>query len=335
MKVMSIAAAGQPFREEERATPEPALGEVRIKIYACGVCHSEHLVKDGMWQGQEYPRVPGHEIAGVIDALGEGVDALSLGDRVGVGWHGGHDGTCPACLAGHFQKCDNSEITGITKDGGFAEYLITNSVACAPIPDGMDFVDAAPLLCAGLSTFNPLRNSGGRPGDLLAIQGIGGLGHMGIQYARAMGFEVVAISRGADKEPFARELGAHHYIDTDGVEPAVALQKLGGAQTILATAPHAPAISALVPGLAPGGSLMIVGVPAAPVEVNIQSLVSNYSSVRGWSSGTANDSADTLAFSQLHGIRSMNEVFPMAEAEEAYNRMMAGKVRFKAVLKMD
>jgi D-arabinose 1-dehydrogenase-like Zn-dependent alcohol dehydrogenase len=319
---------------EDRPLPEPGPGEVRVKVHACGVCHSDHFVTDALWPGLELPRVPGHEVAGVVDAVGVGVDTVKTGDRVGIGWHGGHDGTCDVCLTGRFIHCRNQQITGISFDGGYSEFLIAPAVALAAIPDELSFAEAAPLLCAGVTTFNSLRNAGARPGDLVGIQGLGGLGHLGVQYARAMGFEVVAISRGTDKESFAGELGAHHYMDSNREDSAEAMQGLGGAKVILATAPNAKSISALVPALGLEGCLLIVAAPFEPIEVGAIDLLSRDARVQGWSSGTATDSADAMAFAAKHGVRPMIETFPLEDATKAFDAMMSGTVRFRAVIAM-
>lgn len=334
MKAMVVRNANEPFVLEERPIPEPTPGQVRIKVHACGICHSDHLVAAGLWQGLELPRVPGHEIAGVIDAVGPDATRFSVGDRVGLGWHGGHDGTCDPCLSGHFLQCHNAQITAISFDGGYAEYVLASEVAVARLAEGMDFAEAAPLLCAGITTFNSLRNSGARSGDLVAIQGLGGLGHLGVQYARAMGFEVVAISRGTDKQEFAHNLGAHHYVDSTREDFASVMQALGGARVILATAPNAKAISELVPGLGIEGNLLIVAAPFEPIQINPVELISMTRRVQGWPSGTATDSTDAVAFAQKHGIKPMIEKFPLDDAQAAYERMMSGDVRFRAVLEV-
>ncbi len=334
MKAMVVPAARATFVREERPVPEPGPGEIRIRVRACGVCHSDQLVKDGLWPGLKLPRIPGHEAVGEVDAVGAGVKGFARGSRVGIGWHGGHDGTCPACQRGKFIHCEQGNITGISRDGGYAEYLAAPAIAFARLPDGMPWAKAAPLLCAGVTTFNALRNSGARPGDLVAVQGLGGLGHLGVQYARAMGFEVAAVSRGADKEAFARELGASHYIDAANGDAAARLQKLGGARVALATAPHATAISALVPGLGLDGCLLVVAAPFEPLTVGAIDLISGSRRVQGWASGTATDSADALAFAARTGIEPMVETFPLAKAEEAYARMMSGEARFRVVLEV-
>jgi D-arabinose 1-dehydrogenase-like Zn-dependent alcohol dehydrogenase len=332
MKAMVARTAKQPLVLEERPTPRPAPGQVRIKVHACGICFSDHLVTDGVWPGLVLPRVPGHEIAGVIDAVGGGVTSYRAGDRVGVGWHGGHDGTCEICLRGLYLHCRNGAITGITMDGGYGEYLVAPAVAVARMPEGMGFAEAAPLLCAGVTTFNALRNAGARSGDLVAVQGLGGLGHLGVRYARAMGFEVVAISRGSGKEEQARKLGAHHFIDSERGDFAAAMAALGGARVILATAPSAPAISKLVPGLGLQGCLLIVAAPWEPIQVSSLDLISRDARVQGWASGTASDSTDAMAFAHKHGVRAVIERFPLREADAALKRTMSGAVRFRSVL---
>jgi len=334
MKAMVVPAAKAAFRLEDRPVPEPGAGEVRIKVHACGICHSDRLVKDGLWPGLELPRVPGHEVVGEVDAVGERVEGFVRGARVGIGWHGGHDGTCPACLRGRFIHCEQHNITGISRDGGYAEYLVAPASAFARVPDGIPSAKAAPLLCAGVTTFNALRNAGARPGDLVGIQGLGGLGHLGVQYARSMGFEVAAISRGAEKERFARELGAAHYVDAAEGDVAAKLQALGGPTVILATAPHASAISALVPGLGLDGCLLVVAAPFEPLAVGAVDLIGGNRRVQGWASGTAIDSTDAIAFAHRHGIQPMIETFPLAKAEEAYARMLSGKSRFRVVLEV-
>ncbi|HEV8337862.1 MAG TPA: alcohol dehydrogenase catalytic domain-containing protein [Candidatus Polarisedimenticolia bacterium] len=332
MKAMVVRSPRSPMVPEDRPVRAPGPGEIRMKVHACGICHSDQLVTDGLWPGLQLPRVPGHEVAGVIDALGEGVTHLRVGQRVGVGWHGGHDGTCDACLNGHFIHCRQGRITGISIDGGYQEYLVAPAVAVARMAEGLDFAEAAPLLCAGVTTFNALRHSGARAGDLVGIQGLGGLGHVGLQYARAMGFEVVAISRGPEKEEFARKLGAHHYVDSGRSDFGEAMAKLGGAQVILATAPNAKAISALVAGLGIGGCLLIVGAPFEPIAIGAIDLISRTARVQGWASGTAADSTDAMAFAVKHGVRPMIERFPLSEATRAVETMLKGTIRFRGVL---
>jgi len=334
MKSMVIQSKGASFALVNRDVPRPGPGEVRIKVAACGVCHSDYFVKEGLWPGLQYPRVPGHEVVGTVEALGEGVTGLAVGARVGIGWHGGHDGTCPRCLAADFIHCAQAKVTGISFDGGYGEQMIAPAVALAPVPDGMSVTEAAPLLCAGVTTFNSLRNSGARPGDLVAVQGLGGLGHLGLQFARAMGFEVVAISRGRHKEALARELGAHHYVDAEGEDLAKRFAALGGARVILATAPNSKALSGLVGGLGIDGSLLIVAAPFEPIEVSPLALLGGRRRIQGWPSGTASDSADCLAFAKLHRIRARVETFPLEKAETAYAKMMSGEVRFRSVIEL-
>ena len=334
MKSMVVRSPQSPVVLEERDLPRPGYGQIRLKVHACGVCHSDQLVTDGLWPGLKLPRVPGHEVAGVVDARGEGVKRFQVGDRVGLGWHGGHDGTCDVCLTGRFIHCRNAQITGISFDGGYEEFLVAPAVAFASIPDELGFAEAAPLLCAGVTTFNALRNSGARSGDLVAIQGLGGLGHLGVQYARAMGFEVMAISRGTDKEEFGRKLGAHHYMDSNRKDFADAMARLGGAKVILATAPHAKSISALVSGLGLEGCLLIVAAPFEPIEIGAIDLLSRDARVQGWSSGTATDSADAMSFAVKHRVRPMIEKFPLSDASRAIEAMMKGTVRFRAVIEV-
>lgn len=333
MKAVQVSKPGGNLELVEREIPQPSRGQVRIKVEACGVCHSDVMVKDGLWPGLPYPRIPGHEIAGRIDALGEGVTQWKPGQRVGVGWHGGHDFTCEQCRRGNFTLCDNERITSLSHDGGYAEYMISPAEAVGSVPDALPSDEAAPLLCAGITVFNALRHSGAGPGDLVAIQGIGGLGHLGIQYARQMGFRTAAIGRGADKQPLARKLGAHEYVDSDG-NPAEALQKLGGAHAILATAPDSKAMSALLDGLAPDGKLMLVGVGPDPLTATPIQLILKRRSIQGWPSGSAIDWEDTLNFSALTGVRPMIEKYPLEKANEAYQQMISGKARFRVVLTM-
>jgi len=334
MKAVQVSSPGGDFELVERPIPEPAKGQVRIKVEACGICHSDVLVKEGRWPGLPYPRIPGHEVAGRIDAVGADVSQWRPGQRAGVGWHGGHCFVCDPCRRGEFILCQFGKVTAIHFDGGYAEYMVAPAEAVAAIPDTLAADEAAPLFCAGITTFNSLRNSGARGGDLVAVQGIGGLGHLGIQYARQMGFRTVAIGRGADKEPLARKLGAHDYIDTSAGAPAEALQKLGGARVILATAPDSRSISALVDGLARGGKLLVVGVGPEPLAIAPTQLVNPKRNIQGWPSGTAKDSEDTLAFSVLTGVRPMIERYPLEQAAEAYQQMISGKARFRVVLTM-
>ena len=332
MKAVQVSKPAGPFELVERPIPEPGRGQVRIKVEACGVCYSDVMVKDGLWPGLPYPRIPGHEIAGRVDAVGADVTNWKPGQRVGVGWHGGHCFTCDPCRRGDFILCRFEKITAINYDGGYAEYMVAPAEAVAAIPDALSAEEAAPLLCAGITVYNPLRHSGARPGDLVAIQGIGGLGHLGIQCAHRMGFRTVAIGRGGDKAPLARKLGAHDYIDTNAGGPSDALQKLGGARMILATAPDAKSISALVDGLAPGGKLVIVAAAAEPISVSPLQIILTRRSIQGWPSGTAKDSEDALQFSALTGVHPMIERYPLARAADAYDQMISGRARFRAVL---
>jgi len=334
MKAAQITKAGGDFALVRRDVPEPGPGQVRVKVEACGICHSDVLVKDGLWPGLQYPRVPGHEVAGSVDALGAGVTAWKTGDRVGVGWHGGHDFTCDRCRRGDFAMCVNRKVTGIDYDGGYAEYMLAPAEALAVLPRGLPAEEAGPFMCAGVTVFNALRNSGARPGEVVAVQGIGGLGHLGVQYARKMGFETVALGRGKDKEPLAKELGAHHYIDSSAADTVAELQKLGGARVILATAPDAKAISDIVGGLGVNGNLLIPAAPNDPLTVSVMPLLMGRRQISGWYSGTARDSQDTLEFSVLSGVHPMIEKFPLSRVAEAYERMHSGKVRFRVVLTM-
>jgi D-arabinose 1-dehydrogenase-like Zn-dependent alcohol dehydrogenase len=331
MRVAQVSRPKGPFEIVERPIPEPGAGTVRIKVQACGVCHSDSLTKEGAMPWIQYPRVPGHEVAGVIDAVGPGVAGWEAGQKVGVGWNGGYCGYCDHCRRGEFFACVRSQVTGVTYDGGYAEYMIAPASAVALMPSDLPPIEAAPLMCAGLTTFNSLRNSGARPGDVVAILGLGGLGHLGVQYAAKMGFQTVGIARGTDKEPLARQLGASVYIDSQAQDPAAELQKLGGAKVILATATSGEAMSAVQGGLAVNGTMLVVG--AAPsMQVSPLLLLSKCLSVKGWYSGTSIDSQDTLAFSVRAGVRSMNESYPFERVSEAYDRMMSGKARFRVVL---
>jgi 2-desacetyl-2-hydroxyethyl bacteriochlorophyllide A dehydrogenase len=318
----------------ERPIPEPGRAQVRIKVEACGVCHSDAIVKQSGFPGLQYPRVPGHEIAGRIDAVGDDVTQWKPGQRVGVGWHGGHCFVCDPCRRGNFILCQVEKITGISYDGGYAEYVVVPAEAVAAMPDDLPADEAAPLLCAGITVYNSLRNAGARAGDLVAVQGIGGLGHLGIQFARQMGFRTVAIGRGGDKEALVKQLGAHQYIDSDAGAPAAALKALGGAAVILATAPDSRAISALVDGLGPDGKLVIVGAGLEPLSITPLQLIFTRRTVRGWPSGTAKDSEDTLQFSSLSGVRPMIERYPLEKVAEAYDQMISGRARFRVVLTM-
>jgi D-arabinose 1-dehydrogenase-like Zn-dependent alcohol dehydrogenase len=330
MRAVQVAKAGGPFELVEREVPEPAAGEVRIRVEACGICHSDVIVKSGA-SPVALPRVPGHEIAGRVDAVGAGVAGWKPGDRVGVGWHGGHCFRCTACRKGWFINCERARITGISFDGGYAEYVVVPQEAVARMPDELEATSAAPLLCAGITTFNALRNSGARAGDTVAVQGIGGLGHLAIQYAARMGFRTVAVSHGSDKLGLARELGAHEYVDTQRTSAAEGLSKLGGADLVLATAPNGPAIQSTLGGLKPRGKLLIVAAPAEPLEVSVFGLLSG-KTIAGWPSGSSIDSEETLAFSALTRIRPRVEVFALERAEEAFAKMLQNRVRFRAVL---
>jgi D-arabinose 1-dehydrogenase-like Zn-dependent alcohol dehydrogenase len=334
MKAAQISKPGGDFELVERNVPEPGPGQVRVKVEACGICHSDVLVKEGLWPGIQYPRVPGHEIAGIVDLVGENVAQWKKGDHVGVGWHGGHDFVCDACRRGDFAMCVNRKVTGIDFDGGYAEYMTAPTEALAAIPDELPAEEAGPFMCAGVTVYNALRNSEARAGDLVAVQGIGGLGHLGVQYARQMGFRTVALGRGKDKEPLAKKLGAHRYIDSDVADPVAELQKLGGARVILATAPSAKAISSVVDGLGVNGNLLVPAAPNDPLTISVMPLIQGRRSVSGWYSGTARDSQDTLEFSALNGVHPMIEKFPLSRASEAYEQMHSGKVRFRAVLTM-
>lgn len=332
MKVARVTGPKKGFQVVDEEIPEPGANQVRIKVEACGVCHSDVVTAEGMMPGIRYPRAPGHEIAGVIDALGPGVTSWKRGARVGVGWHGGHDGTCDACRRGRFVNCVNLRVPGIHYDGGYAEYVVAPIEALARIPDALSFVEAAPLMDAGVTTYNALRHTNAHAGDLVAVQGIGGLGHLALQFANKMGFKTAAIARGRDKEALARKLGAHVYIDADAEDPAQALQKMGGARAIIAVSPSAKAAESVVTGLAAWGELMIVGVDPQPMKVGSFDLVLQTRNVRGWAAGNSIDSEDTLNFCALSGIRAMVETFPRADAAKAYERMMSGQARFRAVI---
>lgn len=332
MRAAVVPAAGESFRVETRPVPDPGPEAVLVAVDACGVCHSDEFVVEGAFPGIDYPRVPGHELVGRVVAAGDEVVRWSVGDRVGAGWHGGHCFECEPCRRGDFQGCENAGITGLTFDGGYAEYATIPAEALAAIPESLDAVDAAPLLCAGITTFNALRNTGAGPGDLVAVQGIGGLGHLGVQYAHRMGFETVAVSRSSDKRDLAKELGADHFLDASETDPAERLQELGGARVVLGTAPSAPAIEAVAGGLGRNGELVAVGVPGREVSVDVQGLVGNRASVGGWGSGHARDSQDTMEFSALRDVTPEIETYDLAEASEAYERMMANETRFRAVL---
>jgi len=334
MKVAQIPKAGADFQIVEREIPKPGVGQVLIKVEACGVCHSDVLTKEGEWPGIQYPRVPGHEVAGFIDELGAGVSEWKKGQRVGVGWHGGQDGTCLACRRGDFRNCRNLKIPGISYDGGYQQYMVAPVEALAAIPESLAAAEAAPLLCAGITTFNSLRHSGALPGDLVAVVGIGGLGHLGIQFANKFGYKVAAVGRGPENAALAKKLGANVYIDSKATSAAEELQKLGGAQVILATAPSSKAMSELIDGLGPNGKLMVIGVTFDPIEVTPVQLISGSRSIQGWAAGTAADSEDTLRFAELTGVRPMIETYPLEKAAEAYARMLSGKAKFRVVLTM-
>jgi len=334
MRAAQISKAGGDFEIIERDIPQPGRGQVLVKVEACGICHSDMLVKEGMWPGLQYPRVPGHEVAGVVDLAGDGVTNWKKGQRVGVGWHGGHDFVCDECRRGDFSMCHQRKITGIDFDGGYAEYMIAPAEALALIPNQLPAEEAGPFMCAGVTVFNALRNSGAKPGNVVAVQGIGGLGHLGVQYARKMGFQTIALGRGKDKEPLAKKLGAHRYIDSNVADPVEELQKLGGARVILGTAPSAKAISSVVDGLSPHGNLLVPAAPGDPLSINMMSMISGARSVSGWYSGTARDSQDTLEFSAQSDVHPMIEKFPLTRVAEAYEHMHSGKVRFRAVITM-
>ncbi len=333
MRAVQVPGAKQAFRTVEREVPAPGAGHVRLRVEACGVCHSDVLTKEGLWPGIAYPRVPGHEIAGTVDAIGAEVPLWKTGDRAGIGWHGGHCGYCDSCRRGDFLTCRNGlQVTGIAYDGGYADYLVAPWQVLARIPEGLTAADAAPLMCAGVTTFNPLRHSGALAGDLVAVLGIGGLGHLGVQFAAKMGFDTVAIARGRDKEALAKALGARVYIDSQAQDPAAELAKLGGARVILATVTNGAAMAAVIGGLGPDGKLIIVGAPPDPLPVPAYTLISDRRSVSGWPSGRSIDSEDTMNFAARMGIRSKNELFPLDQAAAAYDRMMSGEARFRVVL---
>ena len=334
MKIALVTKAGGDFEVQEREIPQPGPGQVRVRVLACGICFSDHYVKDGLWPGLAYPRSPGHEVAGVIDETGPGVAAWKKGQRVGIGWHGGQDGTCLSCRRGDFANCSNGKITGLSFDGGYGEYMIAPVEALARMPESLDPAETAPLLCAGITTYNSLRHNGALPGDLVAVQGIGGLGHLGIQFANKFGYRVAAISRGKENESRAKKLGAHIYIDSAVINAAAELQKLGGAQVILATAPNSKAMTALVDGLGPRGKMVILGADAGPIEVSPVQLIRGSKGIQGWASGIPTDSEDTLRFAELTGVRPMIEKFPLAKVNEAYARMMSGNAQFRVVLTM-
>jgi D-arabinose 1-dehydrogenase-like Zn-dependent alcohol dehydrogenase len=334
MKVAQVPNAGADFEIVEREIPTPNAGQVRIKVQACGVCRSDVLTKDGSLPGIQYPRVPGHEVVGIIDEVGAGVSEWKMGQRVGVGWHGGHDGTCLACRRGDFGNCRNLKIPGISYDGGYQQYMVAPVEALVAIPESLNDTEAAPLLCAGITTFNALRHSGAFPGDLVAVQGIGGLGHLGIQFANKFGYKVAAIGRGSENAALAKKLGASVYIDSRATNAAEALQEMGGARVILATAPSSKAMSELIDGLGPNGRLMIIGADFEPIEVRPPQLIFGSRTIQGWASGTPTDSEDTLRFAELTGVRPMIETYPLEKAAEAYARMLSGDAQFRVVLTM-
>ncbi len=334
MKVAQVPAPGADFQIVEREVPDPSAGHVRIKVQACGVCHSDVLTKDGLWPGIEFPRVPGHEVVGIVDEVGAGVSEWTKGQRVGVGWHGGYDGTCTSCRRGDFINCRNMKIAGISYDGGYQQYMVAPAEALVAIPESLKDTEAAPLLCAGVTTFNALRHSGAFPGDLVAVLGVGGLGHLGIQFAHKFGYRVAAIGRGSENAALAKKLGATVYIDSKATNAAEELQKLGGAQVILATAPSSKAMSALIDGLGPNGKLMVIGAAFDPIEVTPLQLISGSRTIQGWASGTPADSEDTLRFAELTGVRPMIETYPLEKAAEAYARMLSGDAQFRVVLTM-
>jgi D-arabinose 1-dehydrogenase-like Zn-dependent alcohol dehydrogenase len=334
MKVAQVPKPGGDFEIVEREIPKPDAGQVRIKVQACGVCHSDVFTKEGQWPGIQYPRVPGHEVAGVIHELGAGVSAWKMGQRVGVGWHGGQDNTCPSCRRGDFRNCRNLKIPGISYDGGYQQYMVAPVEALVSIPDSLSDVEAAPLLCAGITTYNAWRHSGAMPGDLVAVQGIGGLGHLGIQFASKFGYKVAAIGRGSENAALAKKLGASVYVDSKATKPAEALQKLGGARVILATAPNSKAMSELIDGLGPNGMLMVIGAAFDPIEVTPVQLITGSRTIQGWAAGTPADSEDTLRFAELTGVRPMIETYPLEKAAEAYALMLSGKAQFRVVLTM-
>jgi D-arabinose 1-dehydrogenase-like Zn-dependent alcohol dehydrogenase len=334
-RAAQISHANGPFEIVEREIPAPGPGEVRIRVQACGVCHSDSIVKTGAFPGLEYPRIPGHEVVGVIESIGEGVPNFKVGQRVGVGWHGGSCGYCDHCRRGNFFSCQTiTKITGIYRDGGYADYMLALASAVARVPDELSAVEAAPLMCAGVTTFNCLRNSGAKPGEVVAILGLGGLGHLGVQFAAKAGYKTIAIARGKDKEPLAKQLGAGQYIDSQSQDPAAELQKLGGAIAVLATVTNADAMKSVIGGLAPNGVFMVIGaVPS--LDVPSLQLLTNRQAVKGWYSGTSIDSQDTLNFSVQTGVRSMNESYPLERVSEAYDRMSSGKARFRVVLTLE
>jgi D-arabinose 1-dehydrogenase-like Zn-dependent alcohol dehydrogenase len=334
MKVAQITRPGADFEVVDREIPVPGAGQVRIKVQACGVCHSDVFTKEGQWPGIQYPRVPGHEVVGIIDDVGVGVTGWNKGQRVGVGWHGGHDGTCLECRRGDFRNCRNRKVPGISYDGGYQQYMVAPVEALVAMPDSLGDAEAAPMLCAGVTTFGALRSCGARPGDLVAVIGVGGLGHLAIQFANKFGYKVAAITRGSANASLAKKLGATQYIDSTSSNVAAALQQLGGAQVILATAPSSKAMSEAIDGLAPNGTLMVVGADSAAIEVTPIQLILGVRTIQGWASGAPADSEGTLRFAELSGVRPMIETYPLERAAEAYARMISGKAQFRVVLTM-
>jgi D-arabinose 1-dehydrogenase-like Zn-dependent alcohol dehydrogenase len=334
MKAAQVPKPGGDFEIVEREIPKPQAGHVRVKVQACGVCHSDSFTKEGQWPGIQYPRVPGHEVAGIVDELGARVTEWKMGQRVGVGWHGGHDGTCVPCRRGDFRNCVNMQVPGISYDGGYQQYMVAPANALVAMPDSLGDVEAAPLLCAGITTYNALRHSGAMPGDLVAVLGVGGLGHLGIQFANKFGYKVAAIGRGSENAALTKKLGAHVYIDSQATKPAEELQKLGGAQVILATAPSSKAMSEVFDGLGPNGKLLVIGATFDPIEIAPVQLINGSRTIQGWASGTPADEEDTLQFAALSGVRPMIETYPLEKAGEAYARMMSGKAQFRVVLTM-
>jgi alcohol dehydrogenase len=335
MRAMVVHKVGGPLVSEEREIPVPSSDEIRLRVQACGVCHSDTVTVQRLFPFVHYPRIPGHEVVGVVDALGSGVKGFKIGERVGVGWFGGSCGYCGHCRRDTAFACENiHDVTGVTRDGGYATHMVALASAVAQFPDDLDPVESAPLLCAGVTTFNALRHTGAGPGDIVAVHGVGGLGHLGIQFAARQGFRTVAVNRGRDKEELARSLGATDYIDSAAEDPAKALTAMGGAKAILATVTDGPAMQAISGGLGPNGVMLVIGA-VGPLTVNSLDLLAKRAAVKGWYSGTAPDSEDTLSFSQRNKVASMNEVYPFEKAQEAYDRMMSGKARFRVVLKMD
>ena len=332
MKAVQVPKPGGDFEFVEREIPEPGPRQVRIRVQACGICHSDVIIKEGLFPGISYPRVPGHEVIGMIDEVGAGVKDWKKGERVGVGWHGGQDGTCPACRRGDFLNCANAMVCGISFDGGYQEFMVAPLEALARMPESLDAAEAAPLMCAGVTTFNSLRHSGALPSDLVAVQGIGGLGHLGIQFAKKFGYRVAAIGRKPENAGLAKKLGADLYIDSASTDAATELQKLGGARVILATAPSGKAMSSLVGGLGASGTLLVVGASAEPIEVSPNQLLFGRKRIQGWPGGMPTDSEDTLRFAEMTGVRPMIEKLPLEKAPEAYARMIEGKARFRMVL---